>query len=280
MGDSSIPYLKRDGKKGKGWNPICGCTPVSAGCANCWAKRLHEQRYVSNTQRAQILYQGDSLPFPHQYDLPFTKVQLFPDRLSEPLRSRTPRTVAVCFGGDLFHEDVPDEFLADVFAVMADCQHTFLVLTKRPQRMLEFTRDLHFPDNVWLGVSVEDQATADERIPLLLKTLAAHRWVSYEPALDAVDFRPWLKLVCGFCWPEPCQDVPGSGHNWPRQLLDWLVIGGESGPNFRPMDLAWAESAVAQCDAAGVPVYFKQIAAKRSGQPSGTALDSRKETPW
>jgi protein gp37 len=278
------------------WNPVVGCTPVSEGCKNCWAMKLHNQRFWNNRQTGKFLYEtrggrdairearrnGNKLPFPPQYDLPFGSIQLLPDRLSEPLHWWNPRTVAVCFMGDLFHEQVPDEFLSRVWGTMADAErHTFLILTKRPERMRAFllNDDLHRQPywdyhgimplrNVWLGVTAENQRMADERIPLLLDTHAAHRWASLEPLLSAVDLAGYLgmrQIVSGV-------HSPG---------LDWVIVGGESGPGHRPMELEWAAALYDQCRAAHVPYYFKQRAASRPGQPARVgALDGAKELPW
>jgi protein gp37 len=271
------------------WNPVLGCEPVSEGCKNCWAMKLHTQRHNANCHVAAGAVMGRlpapkaraadlPLPMPAQYDLPFSHIQLLPDRLSEPLHWWKPRTVAVCFMGDLFHEQVPDEFLSRVWGTMADAErHTFLILTKRPERMRAFllNDDLHRQPywdyhgimplpNVWLGVTAENQRMADERIPLLLDTPGKH-WVSLEPLLGPVD-------LCGL-------GVCCSEH-LPAQL-DGVVVGGESGPGYRRMDLQWAADIYAQCREANVPVYFKQIAAPRPGQPSGVAaLDGAKELPW
>jgi protein gp37 len=154
---------------------------------------------------------------------------------------------------DLFHEAVPDDFIDQVFAVMCWARHhTFLVLTKRPERMRAYMQSRvrrewvppagTVPPHVWLGVSVEDQATADARIPVLLETPAAVRWVSAEPLLGPIDLIAWVS------------PSPGG--------LYWVVIGGESGPFARPFDLAWARDISAQCAAAGVPVFVKQLGAK------------------
>ena len=174
-------------------------------------------------------------------DRPFSEVTLHPDRLEEPLRRKKPARIGVCFSADLFHEAVPDEFVDRVFAVMALCpQHTFVLLTKRPKRMQIFMNSMcrvpvatRPPDNIWFGTSVEDQPTADERLPWLLKTPAALRWVSLEPLIGPVER---LEL----------------------EGIHWAVVGGESGPKARPMHPDWARSTRAQCVAAGVPFYFKQ----------------------
>ncbi len=206
------------------WNPVTGCTKVSAGCKNCYAERLATGRLK------------------HLYPDGFGKVTTHPDRLDQPLRWKRPRRIFVCSMSDLFHEDVPTGFIYDIFAVMKRApQHTFQVLTKRPERMGRYIKsrwptpafeNLH--PNVWLGVSVEDQATADERIPLLLDTPAAVRFVSYEPALGPVE---WLHKIQG---------------------LDWLIAGGESGPGARPSHPDWYRMARAACAAAGIAFMFKQ----------------------
>ena len=228
--------------------------------------------------------------------------------LDQPLRWSRPRRVFVCAHGDLFHEGVPDEWIDRIFAVMALApQHTFQVLTKRPERMQRylqdtrscgpgngvFTRVAQAADalgheivpaalrqrwplpNVWLGVSVENQATADERIPLLLDTPAAVRWISAEPLLGSIELETaWhgVDALRSDCWGEcawcseglpplhNCQKGRQSEAEWRkgRSGLDWVVAGGESGPGARPMHPDWARSLRDQCTAAGVPFHFKQ----------------------
>ena len=187
-----------------------------------------------------------------------------------PLRWKRLSRVEVM--SDLFHEDVPFDFIGQVFAVMAMArQHTFQVLTKRPARMLEFMRTLRdgcildvpfeagtrlqgayiLPlSNVWLGVSVEDQKTADERIPWLLRTPAAVRWLSCEPLLGPIDLDRAVFNPSPFSWEE-------TRHPRSRPI-DWVVVGGESGPHARPMRPDWAQSLRDQCRSAGVPFFFKQ----------------------
>lgn len=174
------------------WNPVTGCTPASEGCQNCYAKRM------ATRLKGRYGYPEDE-PF---------KVTLHPEKLKEPLKWKKPRRVFVCSMGDLFHEQVPDEYIAKVWEVMSNAsQHTFLVLTKRPQRMKDFLARLgwyiHDRDgypmeavldeggkytlkNVWLGVTAENQQRADERIPILLQIPAAVRFVSIEPMLGPV----------------------------------------------------------------------------------------------
>ena len=277
------------------WNPVRGCTKVSAGCDNCYAMRqAHRfsgpgQPYEGLTREINGRGQWNG------------KITLVPELLDQPLSWQTPRRIFVTSMSDLFHPGVPDDFIDQVFAVMALAQqHTFQVLTKRPQRMRHYLttidvqdrieveafdmldvrsgrdaaedRDLAGPPwplpNVWLGVSVENQATADERVPLLLDTPAAVRWLSCEPLLGQVDLfngDPDPRLghhhkgvsALGEWW-EPGDDPTGP----PRRGVDWVVVGGESGPGARPMHPDWARSLRDQCVAAGVPFFMKQITEK------------------
>ena len=233
------------------WNPITGCTKVSLGCRHCYAERM-AKRLAGRFGYPEM---------PHHFD-----VTLHPDRLEQPLRWKKPRRVFVVSMGDLFHKDVPDKFIHQVFDIMAEAQqHTFQVLTKRPDRMKWFFeiharwpgREDLFP-NVWLGVSVENQATVDERIPLLLQIPAAVWFVSCEPLLGAVDVSPYM--------PHPTRrsldwdKIPGrgDGFTYPFTGLDWVIVGGESGLGARPMDPQWVRDIHDQCLASGVPLFFKQ----------------------
>lgn len=244
------------------WNPVTGCSHVSAGCEHCYAELLSLRHGWS----------GDRWTAPNARK----NVRLHSERLDQPLRWRKPRMIFVNSMSDLFHDQVPDAFVAHVFAVMAAAyQHTFQILTKRPQRMRNLLssegfwtlaslqgveqwwgpRELAMTDlgvspplsNVWLGVSVEDQKNADERIPLLLETPAAIRFLSCEPLLGPIEF------------PLPCKDSVFWGG------LHWVITGGESGPGYRLMDIAWAQSLRAQCAAAGVPFFMKQDSGPRPG---------------
>lgn len=275
------------------WNPIVGCDRVSAGCDHCYAATLHNRRYLAWKR-------GTFPTAPVQYHQPFWGkgggVQLMSERLEQPLHWRKPRRVFVNSVSDLFHEDVPDTFIAQVFAVMAQTSwHTFQVLTKRPERMavllaserfrllvddrvsqlaercrsdrIAFAR-YHLADwpltNVWLGTSVEDQAAADERIPLLLETPAAVRFLSCEPLLGPVDligdaehYGPmWHKRAMSY------RTDYGTGTEWDVDLqcgIDWVIIGGESGPHARVMAWHWLGGLLVDCRKAGVPVFVKQL---------------------
>ena len=240
------------------WNPVTGCTKVSAGCKHCYAER--------DWARLQHLpaYAGRA----------FSDVATHANRLDQPLRWQRPRRIFVNSMSDLFHADVPDDFIDLVFAVVSIADHhTFQVLTKRADRMRQYMNApdrlarvraaalrLHSdvdevaavpvwpPRNAHLGVSVEDQDAADERIPLLLGTLAAVRWVSGEPLLGQVDV---FSKMTG-------ELLHTSGDDYNPGCMDWIVVGGESGPKARPMHSQWARDLRDQCAAAGVPFLFKQ----------------------
>jgi protein gp37 len=250
------------------WNPVTGCTKVSQGCKHCYAETMAERFWATQyppVKTGKIIddYHPDTGPASGEEERPrkFTDVLVHPERLDQPSRWRKPARVFVNSMSDLFHEDVPSAFIQNVFEIMREAkQHTFQILTKRPERMLKEVRvisvygTIRYPiPNVWLGVSVENQATADERIPLLLQTPAAVRFVSCEPLLEEVDllssiFRPGIWELAG-----------GTLHS-AIQLrgLDWVIVGGESGPNARPMHPDWARSLRDQCQASGVPFFFKQ----------------------
>jgi len=233
------------------WNPITGCTKISQGCKNCYASELHNRRHKAYLAGAKL---------PVQYAKPFETVQLHPERLEMPLHWKKPRRIFVNSTSDLFHEDVPDGFVFGTFMRMSKAQqHTFIILTKRADRMQrwiterwmtdvygQFHSDLML-DNVWLLVSVENQDAADLRIPYLLQTPAAVRGVSGEPLLGPVDLTPYL-----YGWHSdlrPVEKDPG---------IDWIICGGESGPGARPMHPDWARSLRDQCSQAGVPYFLKQ----------------------
>lgn len=290
MSDTSIEWTDRT------WNPVRGCTKVSPGCKHCYAETFAERFRGVNGH-----------PYEQGFDL-----RLVPEKLDEPLRIKKPARIFVNSMSDLFQDGVPDEFIAAVFGVMAAApRHAFQILTKRPARMREwFNRMSHMPlnhgdfevrqcigaldryverrhhvdypswplPNVHLGVSVENQEAADERIPLLLlKTPAAVRFLSCEPLLGRIDLsriaqrrtdsgigmESWERIDCLHgsrftqTWGGPWI---WNGLRGPH--IDWVIVGGESGPGARPCELAWIRSIVAQCKAAGVPCFVKQLGAK------------------
>ena len=338
------------------WNPVTGCTIVSAGCTNCYAMKMaarieamgNQPRYEGTTRKVNgnAVWTGKLAQAPESV-------------LLTPLKRKKPTTYFVNSMGDLFHEDVPDDWIDRVFAVMALCpQHTFQVLTKRAERMRDYVsavvetfhaspdsmdarfgqlcadvagspcaagafEDIDWPlPNVWLGVSTERQQEADERIPLLLQTPAAVRFISAEPLLGPINLKPWLHqwgCSCGWGGPygadlcEDCDEVFDGGAsetdcvNCPKcgeatnssacpdckygssfgpnpARLNWVIVGGESGPNARPMHPAWARDLRDQCKAAGVAFFFKQWGEhaphSHPGAYEGHAVHLQSEGRW
>jgi protein gp37 len=290
------------------WNPTIGCTEVSPGCANCYAARIAYRLGYNPLQAAN--YEGLAKKLSNSKIVWTGEIRFIDDRLLEPVRRAKPTTYFVDSMSDLFHPGIPFDVIAQVFAVMALCpQHTFQVLTKRPDRALAFfnwTGDMRrvdeaaeiivcdYPDlfhekddapgapdgfvisnrlfqrlkeagwawdttytqhgkdtrficeqelphpNIWIGVSVEDQRRADERIPYLINIPAAVRFLSCEPLLGLLDLHQW---------------------NWRPEnpyALDWIIAGGESGPGARPMHPDWVASLRDQCQMADIPFFFKQ----------------------
>lgn len=289
---------------GETWNPIAGCSIVSPGCTNCYAMRTAARLEAMDfAQRAKPLPGSggkklpdpDTLPLRHYRGLTVMskagpvwsgKVALAPDNiLTDPLHRRKPVTYFVNSMSDLFHEDVPDEWLDRVFAIMiASRQHTFQILTKRAKRMRDYMASWRSdgqgfitpngvdayeapvsaaawpPANVWLGVSTERQTEADERIPVLLDTPAAVRFISAEPLLGPVDLvSPLYHDATGSSHRGYLRDKSESDDfRFHAPKLDWVIVGGESGRGARPMHPDWALSLRDQCAAAGVPFFFKQ----------------------
>lgn len=242
------------------WNPTTGCDRVSAGCDNCYALTMSKRLKAMGQAR----YQLDGDP---RTSGPGFGLTLHEDALGEPLRWRKPRRVFVNSMSDLFHDRVPVEFLAEVFAVMARTpQHTYQILTKRHARLRSVLKSpvfkAHFArltdgtaaadailplPNVWLGVSAEDQHWADIRIPALLDTPATVRWVSAEPLLGPITLR--------------AEWTGSDPHRRHEPSVDWIVIGGESGPSARPMDPEWARDIVEQARNGGTVPFVKQLGA-------------------
>jgi len=287
------------------WNPITGCKIVSPGCTNCYAMKLAGTRLKHVDSRAGLTIDTKGGPV-WNGQTRFNEAELL-----KPLRWKRPRRIFVCAHGDLFAESVPDEWIDRVFAVMAlSPQHTFQVLTKRAARMKAYCSTLLdeteqdtarrfaavWPKpalvpadglmiplpNVWLGVSAEDQTRADERIPDLLATPAAIRFVSAEPLLGSIDFTAiplegialggrrisvgdfnvemWNAYEGGRSDFVPVRSALGGDienhFNW--GALDWIIVGGESGQGARPMHPDWPRQIRDQCASAGVAFFFKQ----------------------
>lgn len=278
------------------WNFLRGCSRVSEGCRNCYAEKV-----AARFSDKGLAYHGIAKRREFVGDLRSNwtgEVSFHEDILLAPLKRKKPTVYFVNSMSDLFHEKVQDEWLDVAFAVMAlTPHHTYQVLTKRPQRMLRYWTHEHGPwgriayqigmiagqtpglltavnlmqvreplPNTWLGVSIENQKTADERIPCLLETPAAVRWLSMEPLLGPVtvwgdDGEGLLRgpgvIVSGGMTPST-PDSPPEGYDDSYLGIDWIVVGGESGQNARPMHPEWARSIRDQCHAAGVPFFFKQ----------------------
>lgn len=291
----------------KTWNPVIGCSRVSAGCQHCYAETM-SARLASMGGDVGALYEGLTTKGANGETRFTGVVKCLPERLDEPLKRKKSTVYFVNSMSDLFHPNVPFEFIDRVFAVMAACpQHTFQILTKRPERMKQYFEGngvaafkriryelggwfalevgqklfdkvydsfaLPLP-NVWLGTSVENQETANKRIPLLLETPAAVRFLSCEPLLGAVDLDLrisdyfWHNALTGqTILKEEYDEYYGNGSK-----INWVVCGGESGCKARPMNLDWARSLRDQCKAAGVPYFFKQVGGTNK-KKTGRLLD-------
>lgn len=245
------------------WNPLRGCTRVSKGCEHCYAETVANRFSGPGEPYEGLIALGKKGPRWNG------NITLVPEKLDEPIRWNRSRMVFVNSMSDLFHHGVSNEYIAAVFGIMAAApKHTFQVLTKRPERAKDWfawvaqqspspaeycaaeafrltcrqeTKQVGktWPlENVWLGVSCEDQKTADLRIPILLSCPAKVSWVSYEPALGLVDFRSWINQ------------------------LQWIVVGGESGAGARPFDWHWAEDVVLSATSSSTKIFVKQLGSK------------------
>lgn len=250
------------------WNPVRGCSRISSGCVNCYAE-LDMARKNENPKVPGCHGYSDFRIVDGKREAHWTgKVELIESKLLEPLSWRRkalrfaqehghkPR-VFVNSMSDLFHERLPAEAIDRVFAVMALCpEMDFLCLTKRADRMAEYFSAVP-PTWIWLGVSVEDQKRADERIPHLRRTPAAVRFLSVEPMLEEIDITP--HIFCVECAEGRTDQTHHRGDPCTRQGINWVICGGESGAHARPFDLAWARSLRDQCKAAGVKYFMKQL---------------------
>ena len=259
------------------WNPATGCTPCSPACENCWARGMAGRLPQTHggwddCPDCSMPAERDCKSCAFRKPVPFSRVVLHPDRLDQPLHWKKPRVVAVCWMSDLFHPEVPVTFLAKVFRVMEKAkQHTFLLLTKRTERMRQWLGQEPMPaplPNVWIGATIWDQPSADRVLPIILATPAAHRWVSIEPLLGKPDRglsqytgRCATKChACGMVWGHD-YEIGGSG----CRGLDQVVLGGESGPNRRPMPHDWARKIRDQSLEAKVPFFLKQMGEHEDG---------------
>ncbi|MCX5689119.1 MAG: phage Gp37/Gp68 family protein [Planctomycetota bacterium] len=229
------------------WNPVAGCTPVSPGCLNCYAARMALR--LQSIDVAGCGKYADTARVHHGRPVFTGRINTDESALELPKRWRRPRLIFVNSMSDLFHAKVPVEFIERVFAVMQECrQHTFQVLTKRPERALELADRLPWPTNVWMGTSVEN-ALYVHRVHILSEIPAKVRFLSCEPLLG-----PLRKL--------------------PLAAIHWVIAGGESGPGARPMEAEWVEEIRDQCIEAKVAFFFKQWGGVRKSQ-TGRTLGGR-----
>lgn len=213
------------------WNPVRGCTKISPGCKYCYAEVIAER------------FRGvPDHPFEQGFDL-----RLVPEKLTEPLHWKRPRKIFVNSMSDLFHEDVPLEYIGQVFKVMSEASwHTFQILTKRSERLVEVSARLPWPHNVWMGVSVE-LARYTYRASDLARVPAAVRFLSVEPLLGPIP-------------------------NLPLRNIDWVIVGGESGPHARPMELSWARDIHRQCEKMDVAFFLKQLGGRHGKRGGDEAI--------
>ena len=228
------------------WNPIVGCSKCSPGCLNCYAEKMACLLAHMNIRAYQDVTHGNVDNWFRRWN---GKTEFRPEELEKPLHWKKPRRIFVCSMGDLFHETVDFENILSVFSIMERCrQHTFMVLTKRPQRMLDFCGNYgigsgnEWPANVIAMVTAENQEAADERIPLIWKVPAWVRGVSVEPMLGEIGMAQHMPYVHG---------VRGDRF--------WVICGSETGPGARPMPIEWAQSLRDQCVKAVVPFFFKKM---------------------
>ncbi len=216
------------------WNPISGCTKISAGCQNCYAARM--------AKRLQLM---GSLRYKNGF-----KVTIHEDLFDAPLQWKKPRIIFVNSMSDLFHEEIPEKTIHQLFRIMAKAsQHTFQILTKRAERLYELAPRLEWPSNIWMGVTVESESYA-YRIELLKKIPAAVKFISFEPLLSGID-------------------ASHSLHG-----IDWIIVGGESGPNARPMKAEWARALQKMAQSYNAAFFFKQWGGTNK-KKAGRMLDGR-----
>lgn len=270
MTTHKISWLNMPGYKPETWNPIIGCSKVSPGCDNCYAEKMALRLihmpftdYYSYVLKDNRKGDPDQFKYIPQWN---GETHLVKSALTKPLTWKDPRMVFVCSMGDLFHETVPFQWIDSVFSVMSDNdQHIYVLLTKRPENILKFWQwkreqlgfDWRPKDNVWIGVTAENQEQYNKRVFYLLKAPSAKRFVSIEPMLGPIDL----------------YQMPGLFVN---HKLDWVICGGETGHKARPMHPDWVRSVRDQCASANVPFFFKQWG---TWQPAQTTLGIQM-LPW
>lgn len=257
-------------------NPIVGCSRISEGCQKCYAETAAKTARLQQFSQYQKVAKWDGT------------VEFVENQLDRLLRWKKGKRIFVCSMADMFHKNVPFEWLEEIFSTIEETpQHTFQILTKRPQRMIEFfdwysarcsdhSLQWRMPDNIWLGVSCENQAMADKRIPLLMEIPAKVRFLSCEPLLEPLDLSKFLPIE----WSEIAEDWieswPGIGSYSTNDYPDWVIIGGESGTGARPCHVDWIRDIASQCQSAKVPVFVKQLGSNAIANGSKLKLKDRK----
>ncbi len=241
-GKSAIEWTDRT------WNPLSGCTRVTEGCRNCYAFSLHEMRHQLYAKNNGV-YPKTGKPMPAQYAHPFDTIQLLPERLDDPLHIRKPQRIFVNSMSDLFHSQVPEDMIRQIFQVMVKAHwHCFQVLTKRPARLARLAPMLPWAENIWVGTSIELDALTS-RADLLRRVSTPNRFLSLEPLLG----------------PLPSLRLDGIG---------WVIAGGESGKDARPVQIDWIREIRDECQQAHVPFFFKQWGG-RTPKAGGHLLDGQ-----
>ena len=245
MSDTKIEWADRT------WNPITGCSPVSEGCQNCYAARM-TKRLAGR--------------FGYPKDDPF-KVTFHPDKLDQPLLWKKPKRIFVCSMGDLFHDEVSFEMLELIFENIKKApQHIYILLTKRPYNVLKFLKHWNeqtfipaghpyeiLDKNIWIGVTCENQKTADERIPILLEIPATVKFISAEPMLESINLHTFTGKY------KDCKKINKRIFERYIDKLNWVICGSETGPRARIMKNEWARDLLAQCRQASVPFFIKKL---------------------
>jgi protein gp37 len=242
-------------------NPIVGCSRISAGCEKCYAETAAKTARLQQFPQYQKVAKWNGT------------VEFVESQLIKPYEWKKSKKIFICSMADIFHENVPFNWVEEIFYMIENCpQHTFQILTKRPERMIEFfdwyiarnsdhSVELQWtmPDNIWLGVSCENQAMADKRIPLLMEIPAKVRFLSCEPLLEPINLSKFLPIE----WSEIAEDWieswPGIGSYSRDAYPDWIIVGGESGAGSRPCHIDWIRDIASQCQSAKVPVFIKQL---------------------
>jgi protein gp37 len=242
-------------------NPIVGCSRISAGCEKCYAETAAKTARLQQFPQYQKVAKWNGT------------VEFVEKQLEKPYEWKKSKKIFICSMADIFHENVPFNWVEEIFYMIENCpQHTFQILTKRPERMIEFfdwyiarnsdhSVELQWtmPDNIWLGVSCENQAMADKRIPLLMEIPAKVRFLSCEPLLEPINLSKFLPIE----WSEIAEDWieswPGIGSYSRDAYPDWIIVGGESGAGSRPCHIDWIRDIASQCQSAKVPVFIKQL---------------------